>query len=207
MCPLVLTGFRVSCIECRSGICAARTTFGSVSNSIAELNQQFVKSRYIYRFRQITFTSLKNTSIQAHQLGKKQWQSGSFRFPEEYITPGSSTCEYYHWSVMRLFRKLSCLLRICCNQREKDYASEQSSRVIDAYRTLENPLSRAIYLLKLKGVYVDQEQTISEPELLGEIMEIREAVDYQALTEIQIQMQEKQKHWAECFARAFQDQN
>ncbi|CAM8991102.1 unnamed protein product [Rhodiola kirilowii] len=43
------------------------------------------------------------------------------------------------------------------------------------------------------------------------IMEIREAVeeaaDSQALTEIQIQMQEKLKHWAECFARAFQDRN
>ncbi|CAM8991099.1 unnamed protein product [Rhodiola kirilowii] len=42
-------------------------------------------------------------------------------------------------------------------------------------------------------------------------MEIREAgeeaADSQALTEIQIQMQEKLKHWAECFARAFQDQN
>ncbi|CAM8994349.1 unnamed protein product [Rhodiola kirilowii] len=97
------------------------------------------------------------------------------------------------------------------SQKEKDYAAEQSSRVIDAYRKLENPLSRAIYMLKLKGIDVDEEQTISEPELLGEIMDIREAVeeavDSQALTEIQIQMQEKLKHWAECFARAFQDQN
>ncbi|CAM8987486.1 unnamed protein product [Rhodiola kirilowii] len=62
-------------------------------------------------------------------------------------------------------------------------------------------------MLKLKGVDFDEEQTISEPELL-EIMEIREAgeeaADSQALTEIQIQ---KLKHWAECFARAFQDQN
>ncbi|CAM8987485.1 unnamed protein product [Rhodiola kirilowii] len=64
-----------------------------------------------------------------------------------------------------------------------------------------------IIWLKLKGVDFDEEQTISEPELL-EIMEIREAgeeaADSQALTEIQIQ---KLKHWAECFARAFQDQN
>ncbi|CAM8994348.1 unnamed protein product [Rhodiola kirilowii] len=77
------------------------------------------------------------------------------------------------------------------SQKEKDYAAEQSSRVIDAYRKLENPLSRAIYMLKLKGIDVDEEQTISEPELLGEIMDIREAVeeavDSQALTEIQIQ--------------------
>ncbi|CAM8987493.1 unnamed protein product [Rhodiola kirilowii] len=122
------------------------------------------------------------------------------------IEAGSLEGKYKEWQ-----KKLHPDLVHSKSQREKDYAAEQSSRVIDAYRTLDNPLSRAIYMLKLKGVDVDEEQTISEPELLGEIMEIREAVeeatDSQALTEIQIQMKEKLKHWAECFARAFQDQN
>lgn len=93
------------------------------------------------------------------------------------------------------------------SEKEKEFAAEQSARVIDAYRTLGDPLSRAIYILKLEGVDVDEEETISEPELLAEILEIREAVeeasDSQALSQIQTQIQEKLQHWSESFATAF----
>ncbi|KAA8516831.1 hypothetical protein F0562_017351 [Nyssa sinensis] len=94
------------------------------------------------------------------------------------------------------------------SEKEREYAAEQSSRVIDAYRTLTNPLSRAIYILKLEGVDVDEEQTVSEPELLAEIMEIREAVEEaagsQVLNQIQAQMQDKLEQWSKSFANAFQ---
>ncbi|XP_056159059.1 iron-sulfur cluster co-chaperone protein HscB homolog isoform X2 [Syzygium oleosum] len=77
------------------------------------------------------------------------------------------------------------------SEQEKEYAAGQSARVIDAYRTLSKPLTRAIYVLKLEGVNVDEEETVSEPELLTEILEIREAVDEaadsQALKQIQSQ--------------------
>jgi molecular chaperone HscB len=96
------------------------------------------------------------------------------------------------------------------SEREKTYAAEQSGRVIDAYRTLSNPLSRAIYLMRLEGVEVDEEQTVSEPELLDEIMEIREAVeeasDAQTLKNIQAQIEEKLKQWSKSFGDAFQRQ-
>uniref|UniRef100_A0A7N0ZRC7 J domain-containing protein n=1 Tax=Kalanchoe fedtschenkoi TaxID=63787 RepID=A0A7N0ZRC7_KALFE len=122
------------------------------------------------------------------------------------IEAGSLEGKYKEWQ-----KKLHPDLVHSKSQREKDYAAEQSARVIDAYRTLNNPLSRAIYMLKLKGLDVDEEQTISEPELLGEIMEIREAVeeaaDSQALTEIQIQIQEKLKHWAKSFSNAIRHQD
>ncbi|XP_057506767.1 iron-sulfur cluster co-chaperone protein HscB homolog isoform X2 [Actinidia eriantha] len=78
------------------------------------------------------------------------------------------------------------------SKKEKEYAAEQSARVIDAYRTLTNPLSRATYILKLEGEDADEEKTISEPELLTEIMETREAVeeaaDSQALSQILAQV-------------------
>ncbi|PSS01637.1 Iron-sulfur cluster co-chaperone protein [Actinidia chinensis var. chinensis] len=97
------------------------------------------------------------------------------------------------------------------SEKEKEYAAEQSARVIDAYRTLANPLSRAIYVLKLEGEDIDEEKTISEPDLLTEIMEIREAVeeaaDSQALSQIQAQVQDKLKHWSGSFATAFQSRN
>ncbi|KAH7512272.1 iron-sulfur cluster co-chaperone protein HscB homolog [Ziziphus jujuba] len=97
------------------------------------------------------------------------------------------------------------------SEREREYAAEQSARVIDAFRTLNKPLSRAIYILKLEGVDVDEEETISEPDLLAEIMEIREAVeeaaDSQALKQLQSQMQEKLEHWSNLFAIAFRNRN
>ncbi|KAJ7971345.1 iron-sulfur cluster co-chaperone protein HscB, mitochondrial [Quillaja saponaria] len=97
------------------------------------------------------------------------------------------------------------------SEKEREYAAEQSTRVIHAFRTLSKPLSRAIYILKLEGVEVDEEQTISEPQLLTEIMEIREAVeeacDSQVLNQILSQMQEKLKEWSDYFANAYQNGN
>ncbi|KAI4300601.1 hypothetical protein L6164_033958 [Bauhinia variegata] len=97
------------------------------------------------------------------------------------------------------------------SKMERDFAAEQSSRVIDAYRTLKKPLLRAIYLLKLEGVEVDEEQTVSDPELLAEIMEIREAVEEadgsEALKRILSQMQDKLKHLSDSFDNAFQSRS
>ncbi|KAK7268139.1 hypothetical protein RIF29_20826 [Crotalaria pallida] len=97
------------------------------------------------------------------------------------------------------------------SQKEKDFAAEQSAKVINAYRTLSKPLSRMIYLMKLDGVEVDEEQTISDPELLAEIMETREEVEEatnsDALNQILSQMQEKMQNWSNAFANAFQSQN
>ncbi|XP_021771238.1 uncharacterized protein LOC110735370 isoform X3 [Chenopodium quinoa] len=97
------------------------------------------------------------------------------------------------------------------SESEKEYAAEQSSRIIDAFRTLKNSLSRAIYLMKLHGVHVDEEQTVSDPELLAEIMEIRESVedapDSQALKQIQAEVHERLKQWSNTFAGAFESQD
>ncbi|CAN0879296.1 Iron-sulfur cluster co-chaperone protein HscB homolog [Linum grandiflorum] len=94
---------------------------------------------------------------------------------------------------------------------ERDFAREQSARVGDAYRTLANPRVRAMYILKLAGVDVNEEETISDPELLLEIMEIREAVedapDATALNKIQSQLEEKLQVWSKSFANAFTSKN
>lgn len=45
-------------------------------------------------------------------------------------------------------------LNLCSlEQRERDYAAEQCARVIDAYRTLADPLSRAIYTVGFVSVF------------------------------------------------------
>ncbi|TVU50392.1 hypothetical protein EJB05_01762, partial [Eragrostis curvula] len=93
------------------------------------------------------------------------------------------------------------------SEKERGFAAEQSALVIDAYRTLSKPLSRALYLLKLEGVQVDEEKTINDPELLMEMMEIREAVndatDSETLEKIQSQIKRKLETWSETFQEAF----
>ncbi|KAL6133747.1 hypothetical protein ACLB2K_065981 [Fragaria x ananassa] len=74
------------------------------------------------------------------------------------------------------------------SEKEREYAAEQSARVIDAYRTLSKPLARAIYILKLEGVHIDEEETLTDLDLLSE-------------------MQEKLKQWSNNFAKAFESHN
>jgi molecular chaperone HscB len=58
-------------------------------------------------------------------------------------------------------------------QRAK--ASIEAAGLNDAYRTLKDPLSRAVYLAGLKGVELPGDgKTIDDPELLMEAMEARE---------------------------------
>ncbi|WOK91735.1 iron-sulfur cluster co-chaperone protein HscB, mitochondrial [Canna indica] len=93
------------------------------------------------------------------------------------------------------------------SEKEKAFAAEQSARVIDAYQTLSKPLLRAIYLLKLEGIHVDEEKTVTYPDMLAEMLEIREAVDEanesQALKQIQTEVEAKFLTWSKSFEEAF----
>uniref|UniRef100_A0A0E0MM50 J domain-containing protein n=1 Tax=Oryza punctata TaxID=4537 RepID=A0A0E0MM50_ORYPU len=94
------------------------------------------------------------------------------------------------------------------SEKERAFAAEQSALVIDAYRTLSKPLSRALYLLQLEGIPIDEEKTITDPELLMEMMEIRETVndasDSQTLEKIQSQIKRKMETWSHSFQEAFE---
>ena len=58
---------------------------------------------------------------------------------------------------------------------ERARASSEAAALNDAYRTLKDPLSRAVYLAELKGVEMPGDgKTIDDPELLMEAMEARE---------------------------------
>ncbi|KAK4514634.1 uncharacterized protein ATC70_002235 [Mucor velutinosus] len=62
-------------------------------------------------------------------------------------------------------------------KRELDYAQLQSSVINKAYHTLKDPLSRAQYLLKEQGIQVNEGDSLSNPELLMEVMEFREELE------------------------------
>ena len=58
---------------------------------------------------------------------------------------------------------------------ERARASTEAAALNDAYRTLKDPLDRAVYLAELKGVELPGDgKTIDDPDLLMEAMEARE---------------------------------
>ena len=58
---------------------------------------------------------------------------------------------------------------------ERARASGEAAALNDAYRTLKDPLGRAVYLAALNGVDLPGDgRTIDDPELLLEAMEARE---------------------------------
>lgn len=46
-----------------------------------------------------------------------------------------------------------------------------------AYHTLKNPLSRAQYMLAQQGVEVNEAESLHHPELLMDVMEVREELE------------------------------
>ena len=68
---------------------------------------------------------------------------------------------------------------------ERAKASAEAAALNDAYRTLKDPLSRAVYLAALKGVELPGDgKTIDDPELLMEAMEAREELHEAGSTEV-----------------------
>ena len=63
----------------------------------------------------------------------------------------------------------------------KSHAEALSARINEAYKTLQDPLKRAQYLLSQSGIDVEDDsaklEAESDGELLMEVMEAREAVD------------------------------
>ncbi|CAO3616304.1 unnamed protein product [Mucor hiemalis] len=62
-------------------------------------------------------------------------------------------------------------------KRELDYAQLQSSVINKAYNTLKNPLTRAQYMLEQNGITINESDSLSDPELLMEVMEFREELE------------------------------
>ncbi|KAF2147680.1 Fe-S protein assembly co-chaperone HscB [Myriangium duriaei CBS 260.36] len=61
----------------------------------------------------------------------------------------------------------------------KRQAEALSARINEAYKTLQNPLLRAQYLLSLRGIDVAEDETakVDDPELLMEVLETRETIE------------------------------
>jgi molecular chaperone HscB len=68
---------------------------------------------------------------------------------------------------------------------EQNLAAEQSLVMTEAYQRLKSPLLRAQEILKARGLPVpgSQEQTVQDPEILMEVMELRDQLYAMSSTE------------------------
>jgi len=105
-------------------------------------------------------------------------------------------------------KKLHPDLFQCNSEEEKENSAHQSAQVIKAYNVLLKPLSRAEYLLQLQGIPVDEEGTVTDPELLMEIMEVRESVEdannADTLETLQSKIQAKLEECRTSFSAAYE---
>lgn len=64
--------------------------------------------------------------------------------------------------------------------RERLFATQQTAQINDAYTKLKNPIERGYHLMRLKGFKgsLENETTTDDSELLMEVMEAREALEY-----------------------------
>lgn len=97
--------------------------------------------------------------------------------------------------------------------KERALSQSQAIALNEAYETLKDPLKRAAYLLRLAGrsVDVDQAATVTDPELLMEAMEMREALaDADTPEEIAVLAAQAETEMALCetsLGQAFADQD
>eukprot|EP00249_Psilotum_nudum_P016907 c26047_g1_i5 orf=213-1028(+) len=76
-----------------------------------------------------------------------------------------------------LMKKLHPDLHHGKTKEEQANSATLSAVVTTAYQDLSNPVSRATYLLQLQGINVEDEGTVTDPDLLMEVMEMRESLE------------------------------
>ncbi|KNG44635.1 fe-s protein assembly co-chaperone [Stemphylium lycopersici] len=96
-------------------------------------------------------------------------------------------------------------------QADKKRAEATSARINEAYKTLQNPLLRAQYLLSLRGIEVAEDETakVDDPELLMEVLEARESIEEAEqeddLVEMRERNEERIKESTEVIDKAFRE--
>jgi molecular chaperone HscB len=93
-------------------------------------------------------------------------------------------------------------------QADKKRAEALSARINEAYKTLQNPLLRAQYLLSLRGIEVAEDETakVEDPELLMEVLEqIEEAENEEDLEGMKDSNDERIRRSEKVLEQAFKE--
>ncbi|KAI5062100.1 hypothetical protein GOP47_0022639 [Adiantum capillus-veneris] len=94
---------------------------------------------------------------------------------------------------------------------ENENYAHWSALVTAAYTVLLKPVSRATYLLKLRGIHVEEEGTVTDSELIMEVMEIRETLQSKptkdVLEQLNKQAMARMDEWSRAFKTALEEGN
>ncbi|CAI6332098.1 unnamed protein product [Periconia digitata] len=92
-------------------------------------------------------------------------------------------------------------------QEDKNKAQALSARINEAYKTLQNPLLRAQYLLSLRGIEVAEDETakVEDPDLLMEVLETREEIEEAQSEEDLVQMKTKNEERVEKSVKVLEE--
>ncbi|KAH8593241.1 hypothetical protein B0O99DRAFT_217215 [Bisporella sp. PMI_857] len=125
-----------------------------------------------------TTTSSSKEDIKSSSLPKTHYEF----FPET-LSKGPPPTGRFLIDLRKLRKEFLQLQAVAHPDRHpsslKTRAEATSARINEAYKTLQNPLLRAQYLLSLRGMDVSEDETakVDDPEFLMEVMDIREGIE------------------------------
>jgi len=148
--------------------------------------QQRITSTPLWQTRSFTSTITRHDDVPANAAGTKESiapQTHYDFFPQTLgasAIPPSGTFEIDLKTLKREFLQLQAKAHPdMMPANKKRQAEALSARINEAYKTLQNPLHRAQYLLSLRGIDVAEDETakVEDPELLMEVLETRETIE------------------------------
>jgi molecular chaperone HscB len=119
-----------------------------------------------------------NEAIKSNPIPKTHYEF----FPKT-LSSGPPPKGAFHIDARELRREFLQLQAVAHPDRHpsslKTRAEATSARINEAYKTLQNPLLRAQYLLSLRGIDVAEDETakVEDPELLMEVLDTREEIE------------------------------
>ncbi|TPX38137.1 hypothetical protein SmJEL517_g00379 [Synchytrium microbalum] len=82
-----------------------------------------------------------------------------------------------HSTFIKLQRKVHPDGVVGRSDTERSFADAQSSQLNKAYEVLRDPLTRALYMLNLHGIQISESESLTNPDLLAAVMDIREDLE------------------------------
>lgn len=111
-------------------------------------------------------------------------------------------------NLQRIFHPDKFSLR---SEIEKEISAQISTLINVAYKTLLDPLSRAVYLLNLNGITIEEDTQLNDSEFLMEMMELNEQIaiyeDAEELVKIQDEIFEKYNELIGNISASFKSNN
>jgi molecular chaperone HscB len=96
-----------------------------------------------------------------------------FHLPESFVVDSGKLTEQYR----ELQQKVHPDRFASASEQERRLSMQLATRINEAFRVLKDPLERARYLLQVKGVeWEDEQSTVNDTAFLMEQMELREAL-------------------------------